>query len=265
MEQLRLRAVERVHQSSGVAPHIASEPALIKTRLSGRRASPRKTLCLSVAALAFLCLQLMFGQTAAGPVRLYPVDDSARDPAFHSYVRKLQAAVDKRDTVALRKLVDAKDVVVGADKQDKGWAKFTRRWKPDDRENSPLWPALSTLLSLGFVQEHPRLFLSPYLVWRFPRDLPVRDPLVVIRDNVPLRKEPSPRAEVVGYLSFEIVERLRPPQQLDDLIRWFYVRTFSGKSGYLDVKDAMTPAMPRAQFGMRDGRWLLIAFEGPEE
>lgn len=215
--------------------------------------------------LAVLCFRLAFAQMTAAPVRLYPVDDSARDPAFHSYVHKLQTAVTKRDGGALRKLVDTKEVVVGADKEDKGWARFVERWHPQDREGSPLWPALSTLLSLGFVQEHPRLFLSPYLVWRFPRELPVRDPMVVIREKVPLRMAPSARADVVAYLSFEIVERLSQPQQLDDLVHWIFVRSSSGKRGYLDGKDVMSPAMPRAQFGMHDGRWLLIALESPGE
>lgn len=213
--------------------------------------------------LALLCLSGAFA-SAAEPVRLYPVDESARDPEFRSYVRKLQAAVDKRDTAGLRRLTDGKNVFVGGDKEDKGWAKFIERWHPSDSANSPLWPALSDLLSLGFVREHPRLFVSPYLVWRFPRDLPVRDPLVVVRDKAALRDAPSGRAGLVAYLSFDIVERLRPPTKTDDLIQWVYVQTFDGKRGYIDVKHALSPAMPRAQFALRGARWLLIALEGPE-
>src|SRR4051794_39516117 len=114
--------------------------------------------------VALLCLPLAFAQAAAAPVRLYPVDESARDPGFHSYVRKLQGVVDRRDSAGLRKLVDTKDVVVGAGKADNGWGKFIERWHPEDRLQGPVWSVLSELLSLGFVQEHPRLFLSPYLV-----------------------------------------------------------------------------------------------------
>ena len=215
-------------------------------------------------ALALMCLQFAIAQTA-GPVRLYPVDDSARDPGFQSYARKLQAVVDRRDTAGLRKLVDTKEVVVGSGKEDKGWGKFIERWQPEDREHGRLWSTLSQLLSLGFVQEHPRLFLSPYVVWRFPRGLRVRAPLVVTRDKVALRESPSMRAEAIASLSFEIVERLGPQQQLADLVQWVYVRTFDGKAGYLNMKDVESPMMPRAQFGMRDRRWLLIALEAPEE
>ena len=242
----------------------------ICTPLRTGRPARDRSICAAVhdivadMCVGLLYLSLAFAQTAAVPVRLYPVDDSARDPGFHSYVRKLQAVVDRRDAAGLRKLVDTRDVVVGAGKEDKGWLKFVERWRPEDRANGPLWSALLELLSFGFVQEHPRLFLSPYLVWRFPRDLPVRAPLVVTRDNAPLRNAPSPRAGTVALLSFDIVERLAP-QKTDGLAPWVYVRTLDGKTGYLNANDARSPMMPRAQFGMRDGRWLLIALEGPEQ
>src|SRR3954463_13309947 len=99
--------------------------------------------------LALLSLALAFAPSA--PVRLYPVDDSARDSGFHSYVRKLQTVVDRRDTAGLRKLVDTKDVLVGGEKDDKGWGKFVERWHPEDRSPGPLWSTLSRMLSLGFV------------------------------------------------------------------------------------------------------------------
>src|SRR4051812_23133478 len=102
--------------------------------------------------LALLCLQLAIAQVTAAPVRLYPVDESTRDAGFQSYVHKLQAAVDRRDTTRLRKLVDTKEVLVGSHKGDKGWGKFVERWHPEDRAHGPVWSVLSEFLSLGFVQ-----------------------------------------------------------------------------------------------------------------
>src|SRR3954453_7773855 len=95
---------------------------------------------------ALMCFSLAFAQAAVAPVRLYPVDDSARDPGFHSYVRKLQSVVDRRDTAGLRKLVDIKEVVVGGNEDDKGWGKFIEYWHPENRADGPLWSALSQLL-----------------------------------------------------------------------------------------------------------------------
>jgi hypothetical protein len=204
-----------------------------------------------------LCFVIQAQNTSV--VRLYPVDDTARDPAFRSFVKKLQAAVTAHNAKALRKLVDD-DVVVGPAKEDAGWAKFEAKWHPDDAD-SDLWPVLADLVSLGFVREHPSLFLSPYLVWRFPRELNLRAPLVVIRDKASLRATPSQRGEVVSKLSFDIVQQQGPLQTGEDSVQWVPVRTLDGQKGYLNARDVMSPFMPRAQFGTREGRWLLIALE----
>ena len=208
--------------------------------------------------LIALCLVTQ-AQDVSG-LRLYPVDDTARDPAFRSFVKKLRSAVETRNTKALRKLVN-NEVVVGPADDDAGWAKFYARWRPDDAD-SELWPALSDLLSLGFIREHPRLFLSPYLVWRFPRALNMATHLVVIRDKAALRGTPSIRAPAPVSVSFEIVEQLGQPESGEGLGRWVRVRTVRGETGYLNTRDVMSPLMPRAQFGMRHGRWTLIALEG---
>jgi hypothetical protein len=194
-------------------------------------------------------------------VRLYPVDDTARDPAFRSYVARLRSAVEARNTAALRKLVD-EDVLVGPSDDDKGWAKFTAKWRPDDSRNSELWVALSDLLSLGFIRAHPQLFLSPYLVWRFPPELSMARHLVVIRDKVALREAPSLNAPSVALLSFDIVRQLGEPESGEELAQWVHVSTLDGQTGYLNTRDVMSPLMPRAQFGLRRGRWVLVALEG---
>jgi hypothetical protein len=193
-------------------------------------------------------------------VRLYPVDDTGRDSAFRSYVGRLRSAVEARNTDALRRLVD-EEVVVGPAAEDKGWEKFTTKWRPDDKRDSLLWGALADLLSLGFIREHPSLFLSPYLVWRFPDELNMATHLVVIRDKAALREAPARNAPVIASLSFDIVRQLGEPQSGEELVQWVQVRTLGGQTGYVNARDVMSPLMPRAQFGTRRGRWLMIALE----
>jgi hypothetical protein len=201
---------------------------------------------------------LAFLQTDAA-VRLYPIDDAQRDSGFRSYVGKLRSAVEARDGGALRKLVD-EEVVVGPDKDDKGWAKFAAKWRPEDKGGSPLWAVLADLISLGFVREHPTVYLSPYLVWRFPRNLDPSMHLVITRDKAALRESPSVDAPVVARLSFDIVRRLGDGDD-KGFVQWAHVETLDGKSGWVNARDAMSPAMPRAQFGQRRGRWLLMGLE----
>jgi hypothetical protein len=215
--------------------------------------------------LLFLLFALcFFGQAQAPPVlQLYPVDDTSRDSSFKSYFGKLRSAVEGRKVEALRKLT-ADDVFVGPGDKDKGWETFKAKWHIEDRDNPALWLALSDLISLGAIREHPSLFLSPYLVWRFPHNLPVDTYLVVIRDKVALRDQPSMNARTVATLSFDIVQRLGQVEGTDSVVQWFHVRTFDGKAGYVTSRDVMSPMTPRAQFGLRHGRWLLVALEGAD-
>ena len=206
-----------------------------------------------------IILALFVQVTTAQVVRLYPVDDTARDSDFRSYVGKLRSAVEGRNTSALRKLVDA-EVTVGPAKEDKGWSRFVAKWRPDDRE-SPLWPALADLLSVGFIREHPNLYLSPYLVWRFPDELNRASHLVIVRDSVPLRGAPSLNAPAIAQLSFDVVRRLGAIHGEDRLNQWFRVSTLDERTGYVNARDVMSPMMPRAQFGLQKGRWLLLALE----
>ncbi len=208
--------------------------------------------------LIAVCLLAQATETGSA-VRLYPVDDTTRDHSFSSFVKKLRSAVEARNVSALRKLMDEK-TVVGPGDDDTGWAKFTGKWRPDDQD-SKLWPALLDLLSLGFIREHPSLFVSPYLVWRFPREVNRGTHLVVIREKAALRSAPSTRAPSVATLSFDIVEQLGPVEGGDGLAHWVRVGTSTGLSGYLDTREARSPLMPRAQFGLRKGKWLLIALE----
>lgn len=193
-------------------------------------------------------------------VRLYPVDETGRDGAFRGFVKKLRAAVEDRNAKALRKLVDS-EVVVGREKQDAGWARFEARWRPGAAD-SPVWAALADLLALGFVREHPSLYVSPYLVFRFPREMDRTTHVVVIRDDVALRVAPSLQAAVEERLSFDIVERVDAETVREGVVDWLRVRTAAGRVGFVNARDAMSPLMPRAQFALVRGRWAMVALEG---
>jgi hypothetical protein len=213
-------------------------------------------MLLALAAISLLSAQ---------PPALYPVDDTARDPTFRSYVQRLRSAVEARSTKALRKLV-ADDVIVGPGKEDKGWKKFVDKWRPDDPGDRRLWVALSDMLAAGFVREHPRLYLSPYQVWRFPGKLDRAEHLVIARDKAALRERPSLDAPILATLSFDIVRSLGDPVKGTGLAEWQPVRTIPREEGpalegYVNTRDVVSPLAPRAQFGLDGGRWLLIAIE----
>jgi len=211
--------------------------------------------------VCWLLSLLLALEGAAQPLALYPVDDSPRDKAFLGYVQRLRSAVESRNTRALRRLVDTDEVVVGREKEDKGWSRFVAKWRPDDPEDRRLWTALSDMLAAGFVREHPRLYLSPYQVWRFPDGLDRGSHVVIARDKAILRSGPSLDSAKVATLSFDVVRLMGESVKGSGLAAWVPVRTVEGKSGFVMTREVVSPLAPRAQFGFEAGRWLLIALE----
>ncbi len=195
--------------------------------------------------------------------KLYPVDEASRDPSFQAFTGRLRSAVESHGRKALRRLVDD-EVVVGPEETDKGWRRFVERWRPDDPQ-TPLWSALADMLHLGFVREQPSLYLSPYVVWRFPRHLNRRTHLVVARESVALREGPSITAPVRARLDFDIVRRIGDSVRSEGLSTFIPVQTGNGEAGFVDQKDVLSPLMPRAQFAFRQKRWVLAALEDESE
>lgn len=199
---------------------------------------------------------------APAPVRLYPIDDRQRRDDFRRYTLKLEKAVTGRDARALRKLVDP-EVIAGPKDSDKGWLVFVRRWHPE-ASDSPLWTVLTELLDIGFEQMHPQIFVSPYYAWKFPRDRDPRRHLVVVRDVVPVRAEPSRDSAQVATVAFEVVERLgeASPGTFDSgAFDWVKIKTAAGKEGYVASQSVRSPITPRAQFALKDGSWKLVVLD----
>ncbi|MBL8209431.1 MAG: SH3 domain-containing protein [Bryobacterales bacterium] len=213
---------------------------------------------LTLRVLVLLCPLLLQAQQTLP--KLYPIDESSRDGSFQSFVSRLRSAVEARNTKALRKLLD-EDIVVGAEKEDQGWRKFVERWKPND-PHTPLWPALADMLQLGFIREQPDLYLSPYVVWRFPQHLDRRLYRVIARDNVPLREAPSLNAPVRARLAFDIVKPTGDPVRSEGLARFVPIETGDGQRGFVSQGDLLSPLLPRAQFAFRQKRWIMVALEG---
>lgn len=205
-----------------------------------------------------LVFALMIGMVAAqGPVRLYPIDDRHRSDDFRRFTVRLERAVTKRDAGELRKLVDKK-VIAGPKDEDEGWDVFVKRWHPESGD-SPVWGVLTGMLDIGFEQMHPKIFVSPYYAWKFPRELDPRRHLVVIRDVVPVRATASRDAAAVATVAFEVVQRVGPAP--DGAFDWVKIRTFDGKEGFVASQMVRSPITPRAQFALRDGSWKLVVLD----
>lgn len=201
---------------------------------------------------------MLLGLILAGT--LAPVNDAGRDREFSGYLKKLRAAVAKRDEKGLRKLVSP-DVIVGGftTKDEKGWAKFQARWQPGS-EDGELWDVLGDLLELGFFRESPETFVGPYLSWKFPRDLDPRQHLVVLRDALPLRGKPERDGPTVAVLAFDIVKRVGEGTG-SGAFDWVEVETAAGKRGFVQRANVRSPLMARVQFTRIAGQWQMVALD----
>jgi hypothetical protein len=209
----------------------------------------------TLAALAAIALLAQQGY------RINPVDDTSRDSSFRSFSEKLNKIAVKRDVKGFRKLCDA-DVVTGTGRkgaaEEKGWAAFTKRWRPGDAD-SPLWETITDIISLGCVRMHPRLYVGPYLVWRFPREVDARKFLVLTRDQVVLREAPDRNSKGLAVLSFDLVEKIA-----DAPSEWTQVR-INGREGFVQSSVLRSSLTPRIQIGRGDDNsWKIIALEVPE-
>lgn len=207
---------------------------------------------------------LLFMLLLAQNQRLAPVNDLKREGGFSGYVKKLNSAVAKRDAKALQKLVDP-DLVCGGwvEKDERGWVKCAARWRVEDKDG-PLWEVLADWIELGFVRETPAIFLTPYVVWRFPRDLDPDLYWVVLRDNLPLREKPERNGRMVATLAFDLVKRVGDAPSLRGF-DWVQVETSAGVRGWVQGAQLRSPNMSRGQFSLKEGQWKLTALDRGSE
>jgi hypothetical protein len=193
--------------------------------------------------------------------RINPVDDTDRDSSFRSFAAKLNKIAVKRDVKGFRKLCEP-DIVTGTGRkgapEEKGWDAFVKRWRPADADTT-LWETITDIFSLGCVRMHPRLYVGPYLVWRFPREVDTRRFLVLTRDQVVLREAPDRNSKGLAVLSFDLVEKIA-----DAPSEWTQVR-INGREGFVQSSVLRSSITPRIQMGKGDDNsWKIIALEIPE-
>lgn len=182
---------------------------------------------------------------------LCPTDEGANDATFAEYRKRLMAAVEQKNWIALTPLL-ARDFRVNFG-DGGGIEAFREQWKPDSPD-SKLWAELREILEHGgsFAGEDPnRVFWAPYVYSRWPEDIDAFEHVAVLRADVPLRSAAADDAPVVRTLDWSIV-RLAEPATGDQ--PWRHV-----SDGWISAKDVRSPIDYRAAFGKVNGEWKMIA------
>lgn len=183
---------------------------------------------------------------------LMPVDEAPLLPDFFSFRAQLLAAIARRDAAALLAVVDP-DIKNGFGGDD-GKAAFEREWRPS-APDSRVWEVLATVLALGGSRAGDDGFIAPYIHSSWPSGVDGFEHVAVIGERVRVRRAPSPGAEEIAQVSFEVLARGKDDKAPED---WTSVTLSDGRSGYISSRFVRSPIDYRAFFSKKEGRWWMV-------
>ena len=209
------------------------------------------------------------GAQTNGGVKLFPVDEAANDPSFLEFRKELITALERKDVQFIRSVLDPGIRNTFGD--DGGVNEFFEIWKPE-QPDSPLWPGLSIILSMGGTfedYEGKRSFCAPYVFSAWERiEKNLADPdsafthAAIVGENVELKRSPDATAEALATLAYDVVKvdyekSIREPNK--ETLAWVKVTTLDGKEGYVLARSVRSPIDYRACFEKSGSRWRMTA------
>lgn len=218
------------------------------------------------------------------PTKLPPVDESSRDPDLGPFRETLLAALRAKDWAALKAEMYHR-IGFGPEYQDAKPRLLGDFWgmpSPD----SPMWWKMERALSWGGRFNPSGLFVAPGLDLAWPEGYDAHRCLVAAGPEVPLRRAPSPDAEVIAWLAYDLVELVPLPGMedvpFDEHYDWHtaradhgqrgyslegfqHVRTAAGQVGFVDHHQLLSPLEHQVYLHrIEDGRWwAMVAFVAP--
>ena len=180
-----------------------------------------------------------------------PRDECADMPGAAAFRESLATAIEARDVDGLAALA-ASDVKLdfggGA-----GTGELKSRLMHPDRS---LWDELDDLLDLGCAASGNGSITIP---WYFAQDLGDVDGytgMIVTGEDVPLRAEPSPEAEALEQISWDVVtleDGLHPDQEYQK------VKSADGKVGFVRTAKLRSLLDYRLLASSRNGKWSITS------
>lgn len=209
-------------------------------------------------------------RVAAQGVKLYPVDEAAKDASFKRFRDRLIVALKKRDGKFLLSIVHPK--ILNSFGGDGGIREFVNTWKPNSSD-SKVWTELLTVLSLGgsFDRENgQKVFGAPYISSRWdsiqnklPREADAFTHSAIIAARVPVYSKPDVAGRALAFLSYDVVEvdneRSVWKGEHEELL-WGKIKTSKGQEGYVEGDKIRSAIDYRAYFKKVRGKWLMYIF-----
>jgi hypothetical protein len=229
-------------------------------------------ICIAAIALLF---NASSSRALAQELKLFPVDEAAKDPSFKRFRDRLILAVKKHDRRFLVSILHPK--ILNSFGGDGGIKEFVSMSKLNS-PSSKVWSELLEVLSLGGSfnrQGGQKYFEAPYvssrwdtIQYRLPPDGDAFSHSAIISTNVPAYSMPNVVSPVAIYLSYDVVavdyERSiynNTNTEFEELL-WVKIKTLKGKEGYVQAGNIRSAVGQRAYFKKIRGKWLMDAFVG---
>jgi len=220
-------------------------------------------------AMITLLLSAFSGRVAAQEIKLYPVDEAAKDASFKRFRDRLIVALNKRDRKFLLSILHPK--IQNSFGGDGGIKEFVTDWKLNS-PTSKVWTELLTVLSLGgsFGEDNgQKIFEAPYVTSRWDsimNKLPDADAFThsaIIAARVPVYSKPDAAGRAVVFLSYDVVEvdneRSIWKGEHEELL-WVKIKTPKGQEGYVKADKIRSAVDYRAYFKKVRGKWMMYVF-----
>ena len=193
----------------------------------------------------------------SGAPKLLPRDEASQ--SFREFRATLLAALARRDTAFLFGILAP--VIKNSFGGDDGVDGFRRIWEMDNPA-TPVWTALTRVLSMGGEQSSDTIFVAPYVYAFWPDSIDAFEHVVATGASVKVHERPAADARVLGAVNHSIL-RLREWQGLAAAgvpadSTWANVELPGGVQGWINSRDVYSPVGWRAMFVRHSDHWVMI-------
>lgn len=198
---------------------------------------------------------------AQAPATFPPKDEGPQEAQFITFRTSMLAALKKGNHQYVTSRIDPK--IMWSFGMDAGKSQFLEFWESMEGGYDGMYQEMYEVLKLGggwhTDGQGTRAFWAPYTHHFWPESLEP-EMGVVVKANAPLYAEPKDDAEVLGRLSYEVVEWLPTMDDAPELRGWNRVKTRSGTEGWLGRYDVRTAYDYRMAMEKKRGSYYITVF-----
>lgn len=224
-------------------------------------------------SILFFCSNIYSQNELTGLGKIYPKDESSKDPAFAEFFSELKTAVENKNVKFIVDIISPDIQLDQNDPDNNNPEGFKKKYNLNDDANE-FWIISKKLLKLGafygpnddtnafmlpalyYFDEYNKLFGEEYY-FKFEKSDNLGN---AVTDNVIVYKDASENSEILGTLKYEVVKVKN--FDYDKFIPWFKIELKDGSTGFVKNDDLYLSIFDYYMVLKKlNGKWKLMAFE----